>query len=124
MGAWIASLARASIMLARNIAATIAQRIAMIAGAIATGVVTAAQWLWNLAMMANPIGLIIAAVIAFLVILGLLAKNWDAITKFLQQVWERVWSGLVSFRAEERRVGKGCVSTGRSRWLPALKKKK
>src|SRR3546814_18906859 len=36
MGAWIASLARASIMLARNIAATIAQRIAMIAGAIAT----------------------------------------------------------------------------------------
>src|SRR3546814_13356576 len=48
-------------------------------------------------MMANPIGLIIAAVIAFLVILGLLAKNWDAITKFLKQVWERVWSGIVSF---------------------------
>src|SRR3546814_13141156 len=41
--------------------------------------------------------LIIAAVIAFLVILGLLAKNWDAITKFLKQVWERVWSGIVSF---------------------------
>src|SRR3546814_5101079 len=55
MGAWIASLARASIMLARNIAATIAQRIAMIAGAIASGVVTAAQWLRNLAMIANPI---------------------------------------------------------------------
>src|SRR3546814_12100031 len=84
-------------MLARKIAATIAQRSAMIAGAIATGVVTAAQWLWNLAMMANPIGLIIAAVIAFLVILGLLAKNWAAITKFLKQVWERVWSGIVSF---------------------------
>src|SRR3546814_12721443 len=117
MGAWIASLARASIMLARNIAATIAQRIAMIAGAIATGVVTAAQWLWNLAMMANPIGLIIAAVIAFLVILGLLAKNWDAITAFLKRVWERVWSGIVS-RSEERRVGKECVSTCRSWWSP------
>src|SRR3546814_5754540 len=90
MVAWIASLVRASIMRARNIAATIAQRIAMIAGAIATGVVTAAQWLWKHAMMANPIGLIIAAVIAFLVILGLLAKNWDAITKFLNEVWERV----------------------------------
>src|SRR3546814_9639941 len=84
-------------MLARKIAATIAQRSAMIAGAIATGVVTAAQWLWNLAMMANPIGLIIAAVIAFLVILGLMAKNWDEITKFLKKVWERVWSGIVSF---------------------------
>src|SRR3546814_11355288 len=53
MGAWIASLARASIMLARNIAATIAQRIALIAGAIAAGAVPADQRLWNLARMAN-----------------------------------------------------------------------
>jgi phage-related protein len=97
MGAWVASMGRATVALARNLAGTIAQRVAMIAGAIATGVVTAAQWLWNLAMMANPIGLIIAAVIAFLVILGLLARNWDAITAFLKRVWERVWAGIVSF---------------------------
>jgi phage-related protein len=97
MGAWIASLARGTVALARNLAAVIAQRIALIAGAIATGVVTAAQWLWNLAMMANPIGLIIAAVIAFLVILGLLAKNWSKITAFLREVWQRTWSGITSF---------------------------
>lgn len=97
MGAWVASMGRATVALARNLAGVIAQRVALIAGAIATGVVTAAQWLWNLAMMANPIGLIIAAVIAFLVILGLLAKNWDKITAFLKRVWERVWSGIVSF---------------------------
>lgn len=37
-------------------------------------IVTAAQWLWNAAMMANPIGLIIAAVVALVaVIVGLIA---------------------------------------------------
>src|SRR3546814_15061496 len=28
------------------------------------------------------------------------------------------WAGFV-YRSEERRVGKGCVSTCRSRWLPS-----
>lgn len=97
MGAWIASMARATVALARNLAAAVAQRIALIAGAIATGVVTAAQWLWNLAMMANPIGLIIAAILVFLVILGLLAKNWGSITAFLTRVWQRAWSGITAF---------------------------
>src|SRR3546814_15118245 len=31
---------------------------------------------------------------------------------------------VTSFRSEERRVGKECVSTCRSRWLPDHKKKK
>jgi hypothetical protein len=33
----------------------------MLAGKVATGVATAAQWLWNAALTANPIGLVIAA---------------------------------------------------------------
>lgn len=113
MGAWIASTARATVALGRNLAATIASRIAMIAGAIATGVVTAAQWLWNLAMMANPIGLIIAAVIAFLVILGLLANNWDKITAFLRRVWERTWSWIKAFFLA---TGRSLVAAGQSLW--------
>src|SRR3546814_3615253 len=32
--------------------------------------------------------------------------------------------GIESFRSEERRVGKECVSTCRSRWLPYRSKKK
>lgn len=96
MGAWIASMARASVALARNLAATIATRVALIAGAIAMGVVTAAQWLWNIAMSMNPIALIIIAIVAFLVILGLLAKNWDKITKFIKDVWNRVWDWVAA----------------------------
>src|SRR6056297_3386201 len=33
-------------------------------------------------------------------------------------------AGMASFRSEERRVGKECVSTCRSRWSPDHKKKK
>jgi hypothetical protein len=39
-------------------------RIAQLAGAAATGVATAAQWLWNLALSANPIGLLIIGIAA------------------------------------------------------------
>src|SRR3546814_15757934 len=35
-----------------------------------------------------------------------------------------IWAALVAARSEERRVGKECVSTGRSRWSPDHKKKK
>src|SRR3546814_19758070 len=34
------------------------------------------------------------------------------------------WQGVVIRRSEERRVGKVCVSTCRSRWAPDHKKKK
>jgi tape measure domain-containing protein len=37
------------------------------------GLVTAAQWLWNTAMAANPIGAVVAAVVAFVGVLAVLA---------------------------------------------------
>jgi hypothetical protein len=42
----------------------VASKGAQLAGAAATGVATAAQWLWNAALSANPIGLIILAIVA------------------------------------------------------------
>lgn len=42
----------------------IATKAGQIAGAAATGIATAAQWLWNAALTANPIGLIIVAIVA------------------------------------------------------------
>lgn len=38
---------------------------------------TAAQWLWNAAMNANPIGLIIAAIVALIAIVVVAIKHWD-----------------------------------------------
>lgn len=48
----------------RSTAAMVGQKIAMAAGAVATGVATAAQWAWNAALSANPISLIIIAIAA------------------------------------------------------------
>lgn len=49
---------------ARAAAASAASRVATIAGTVAVGAATAAQWLWNIALSANPIGAIILLIVA------------------------------------------------------------
>ena len=49
--------------------------------------VTAVQWLWNIAMTANPIGLIIVAVAALVAAIIWLATK----TTFFQDLWGTVW---------------------------------
>ena len=44
---------------------------------VATKAVTAAQWLWNAAMTANPIGLIIVAVAALIALVIVAIDNWN-----------------------------------------------
>lgn len=44
---------------------------------VVTKAVTAAQWLWNAAMSANPIGLIIIGVAALIGLVALIIKKWD-----------------------------------------------
>ncbi|MFI5852264.1 phage tail tape measure protein [Micromonospora chalcea] len=57
-----------------------------------TKVATAAQWLWNAAMMANPIGLIIIAIVALVAGIVLLWQNSEAFRKF----WIAVWDGIAT----------------------------
>ena len=40
--------------------------------------VTVAQWLWNAAMLANPIGLIIVGIIALAAFIDLIIQKWDS----------------------------------------------
>lgn len=44
----------------------------------ATSAVTAAQWAWNAAMTANPIGLIIVGVAALIALVALIIAKWDS----------------------------------------------
>lgn len=55
--------------------------------AVGIGVATAAQWLFNIAAAANPVGAVIMAVTALIAVIVLLAANWDNIVKFLTDVW-------------------------------------
>jgi len=67
---------------------------AMIAQSVATGVVTAAQWALNVAMNANPIGLIITAVGLLIAGIVLLYKNWDTVWAGMKAVVDWVWTGI------------------------------
>jgi seryl-tRNA synthetase len=53
------------------------------------GIVTAAQWLWNVAVSANPIGLIVIGVAALIAGIVLLVMNIDKVIKFFKN-WTNV----------------------------------
>jgi len=90
--------------------ALVAHKVALLASAIAIKAVTAAQWLWNIAMSANPIGILILAIGALIAIGVLLWKNWDTIiskAKMLFEALKGVWDNIVKFTKEawEKIVG-------------------
>jgi hypothetical protein len=88
----------------KNAGATIAAKAAMVGTAIATAAATVQQWALNVAMYANPIGLIIAAVLVLIGVIWLMAKNWDTISKALGKAWDwinskaiTVWDGIKTY---------------------------
>jgi hypothetical protein len=65
----------------------VAFKIATIAQTAATAVATAAQWLWNVAMDANPIGLVIIAIAALIAVIVLLVTHWNLVVTTLTNVF-------------------------------------
>lgn len=68
------------------------QLISTVAGALGAMVgalilITAAQWLWNAALAANPMTWIMLGIIALIGVIVALAMNWDAVVKWLGEVW-------------------------------------
>ncbi|EII3108132.1 phage tail tape measure protein [Vibrio parahaemolyticus] len=69
--------------------------------AAGTAVMTGAQWALNAAMMANPIGLVIAGVMALIAVVALVVKYWEPISGFFANLWGGVksvfsgaWEGI------------------------------
>jgi len=56
--------------------------------------VTAAIWLWNVAMAANPIVLIVIGVAALIAAIILLAKNWDKVWHGILSLVQIVWTWI------------------------------
>jgi TP901 family phage tail tape measure protein len=54
----------------------------------AMAVATAATWLWNTAMLANPVGIVIAGVAALSVGIYALWQNWDSFIGKLKDGWK------------------------------------
>lgn len=84
--------------------ALISHKIALIASKIAIWAVTAAQWAWNVAMTANPIGLIILAIMALIAVIILIVKNWDTVREKTIEIWNAIvdflrgiWDTIIGF---------------------------
>lgn len=85
------STMRANIAIVGHTVASTALAIQQKTLAAGTAIATAAQWLWNAAMTANPIGLVIIAVaaLAFAVV-----KYWEPIKAFTLGMWDGLKIGL------------------------------
>jgi len=96
LGHFTLGLLKAIVQTGLFIVRMIAAKVAMVAGAVATGVVTAAQWALNIAMSMNPIGLVIAAVALLIGGIVLLYKHWDTVWAGMKAAVDWVWAGLKS----------------------------
>ncbi|WP_240911968.1 phage tail tape measure protein [Vibrio sp. HDW18] len=72
-----------------------AQRIGLLAGlqrtlAAATAIWTGAQWALNVALNANPIGLVVLAVMALIGAVALIVKHWEPIGEFFSNLWDGI----------------------------------
>jgi hypothetical protein len=79
-------MGQTTLSMIRNTAATIAHGVVLAATRIAMLAATAAQWLFNAAMSANPIGLIILAIAGLIAGIVALVKHWGAVTAALKVV--------------------------------------
>jgi hypothetical protein len=67
----------------KSVASSVASKVAMVAGAAATGIATAAQWAFNLAASANPVMLVVLAIAALVAGIIYLATQ----TQFFQTIF-------------------------------------
>lgn len=82
LAGWVANTAA----VATNSSLTLGTKAAIIASSVATGIATAAQWAWNAALSANPIGIIIVAIAALVAAIIWVATQ----TTFFQDLWTNV----------------------------------
>ena len=84
---FIAGLAGAVTWIQDNISwiGPLAAGIAIVAGAV--GLWSAAQWILNAALTANPIGLIIVGIGLLIGAIILLVQNWDTVVAWITDIW-------------------------------------
>lgn len=63
---------------------------ALITLGLVTKAQTGSQIALNTAMLANPIGIVIAAIVAIIAVGVLLWKNWDTVTEYAGKLWDAI----------------------------------
>jgi len=88
----LAAFGAAAAIMAPWVSSLIAVGKAMRLAALATKIWTAAQWLWNAAMSANPVALVVIAVVALVAVFVVLWKKCAWFRNFWTSLWGRVKS--------------------------------
>lgn len=83
----------------RNVIASGIHRAGMIASSIAMYATAAAQWALNAAMSANPIALVIIAVVALIAVFVWLGTHFQAVSDFCTSMWESPTAAIIAFMA-------------------------
>lgn len=91
---WTAALNGTLLSMARNLVATIAYNIYTRALRIGILAMTAAQWLFNGALLANPVGLVILAIIALVAVFVVLYKNNKTVREGIQKAWKIIKNAI------------------------------
>lgn len=135
LASWVAAQARAAAAAVVATAKIVAQTVAQKAASAATKLWAAAQWLLNAAMTANPVGLLIAAIVALVAAVVLLWKRcetfrkivtavFQAALKAIRKVWDwikRNWPMLLAILAGPFGLVVALIIKNRDRILAALR---
>ena len=98
---------------ARSAAAMVAQRVALVATTVATRAAAAGQWLLNAAMTANPIGIVVVALVALVAGIIWAWNNIDGFRNFITTAWEWIKTTTVNvFTAVVTFIGNAITSIG------------
>ncbi len=76
------------------VAAETIKNAVLASGAVTVNAITIAQWAWNAALNANPIGIVIAAIAALIAIGIVVWKNWDKIKSKAIELWNTLTTAL------------------------------
>ena len=90
MAAVTTSITAGGLASARATVSSVAHKVAMAASAVVTGTMTAAQWLLNAALSANPIGIVVLAIVALIAIFVLAYQNCDTFREIVDKAWEGI----------------------------------
>lgn len=95
------SLAALQVVISAMKSALVAYEIVVFAVRNATSLWAAAQWLINVAMTANPVGLVIAAIVALIAVIAFVilktegwGETWDNVIKFCSLVFDKFKTNL------------------------------
>lgn len=94
---WKAATVSMNSMLLAQKAYAIAHGVALNGMSISMRLAAAAQWAFNTAMTANPVGLVIAGIAALIAIGYALYSNWDTIKQFFVELWESPAGAVLAF---------------------------